>query len=86
MVSRRLLSKSLMRRRTIRIGHHKTSVTLEDQFWNGLKEIANERGLTVAALVRNVDADRDNANLCSAIRVFVLRHYQDRRNKRSRSA
>jgi len=59
------------------VAGHKTSISLEPQFWAALKEIATERGTSVAALVTNVNADRGNANLSSAIRVFVLRHYQD---------
>ena len=66
-----------MLKHSIRIGHRNTSVTLEAPFWDGLKEIANERGLTMSALVTGVNADRGNANLSSAIRVFVLRYYQD---------
>ena len=66
-----------MRRRSIRIGHGKTDVALEDQFWNGLKEIANERGLTVAVLVGKIKADLGKGNLSSACRLFVLRHYRD---------
>jgi predicted DNA-binding ribbon-helix-helix protein len=64
----------------------KTGVSLEPQFWAALEEIATERGMSMSALVTGVHADRGNANLSSAIRVFVLRYYQDRRNKRSRSA
>ena len=67
-----------MQRHSIRVARHKTSFSLEPEFLAALKEIANERGLSVAALVTNVDADRGNANLSSAIRVFVLRYYQDR--------
>ena len=60
------------------VAGHKTSISLEPQFWAALDEIASERGTSVTALVRNVDADRGNGNLCSAIRLFVLRYYEDR--------
>jgi predicted DNA-binding ribbon-helix-helix protein len=70
--------KHAWRRYSITVAGRKTGVSLEPQFWAALEEIATERGLSVAALVRNVNADRGNANLSSAIRVFVLRHYQDR--------
>jgi len=66
-----------MWRRTITIGHRKTSVTLEMPFWDGLEEIANERGLTVSGLVGKIKADRGKGNLSSACRLFVLRHYRD---------
>ena len=56
---------------SIVIAGHKTSVSLEDEFWNGLKEIAAERGMTLAALVAAIDADREHANLSSAIRLFL---------------
>jgi predicted DNA-binding ribbon-helix-helix protein len=45
------------------IAGHKTSVTLEDEFWNGLKEIAVERGMTVPELVAGIDGARQHANL-----------------------
>jgi predicted DNA-binding ribbon-helix-helix protein len=57
-------------------GHH-TSVSVEDQFWQGLTEIAIERGLSIPALVTIINADRNHSNLSSAIRLFVLRHYRD---------
>src|SRR6266511_5642561 len=64
--------KSLVSKRSIVIAGHKTSVSLEDQFWNSLKEIAGERNMTLAELVGAIDADRQHANLSSAIRLFVL--------------
>jgi predicted DNA-binding ribbon-helix-helix protein len=83
MISRRPPVKSLVWKRSIWIGHRKTSVTLEMPFWDGLKEIANERGLTVAVLVAEIKADLGKGNLSSACRLFVLRHYRDQPNKRS---
>ena len=64
-------------KRSIIIAGHKTSVSLEDEFWNGLKEIASERGMTLAELVATIDGDRKHANLSSAIRLFVLGFYRD---------
>jgi len=64
--------KSSVRKRSIFFAGYKTSVTLEDDFWNGLKEIAAERDMTLAELVRTIDANRNHANLSSAIRLFVL--------------
>jgi predicted DNA-binding ribbon-helix-helix protein len=71
--------KSLVPRRSIVIAGHKTSISLEDEFWNSLKEIAGERGMTVPALVAAIDRDREHANLSSAIRLFVLGFYRDQR-------
>ena len=69
--------KSLVWKRSIWIGHRKTSVTLEMPFWDGLEEIANERGLTMSALVEKIKTERRKGNLSSACRLFVLRHYRD---------
>jgi len=57
----------------------KTSVSLEDEFWDSLKEIARERGMSLMELVAAIDGDRKHANLSSAIRLFVLRVYRDQR-------
>ena len=54
------------------IAGHRTSVSIEDAFWRRLRRIAAERGLSVNALAATVDASRGDANLSSAIRVFVL--------------
>jgi predicted DNA-binding ribbon-helix-helix protein len=68
--------KSLVAKRSIAVGNHKTSVTLEAAFWNGLKAIASDRNLTLSELVTAIDSERPNANLSSAIRLFVLDHYR----------
>jgi predicted DNA-binding ribbon-helix-helix protein len=70
--------KSLVSKRSIVITGHKTSVSLEDQFWKSLKEIAGERGMTLAELVTTIDTNRQHGNLSSAIRLFVLDVYRDR--------
>jgi predicted DNA-binding ribbon-helix-helix protein len=69
--------KSLILKRSIIIGGHKTSVSLEDVFWNALKNIAHERDETLSKLVASIDANRKTANLSSALRIFVLRFYMD---------
>jgi predicted DNA-binding ribbon-helix-helix protein len=66
-------------KRSIVIAGHKTSVSLEDEFWNSLKEIARERNMTLQELVAAIDGDRQRANLSSAIRLFVLGVYRDQR-------
>jgi predicted DNA-binding ribbon-helix-helix protein len=70
--------KSLVVKRSIIIGGHKTSVSLEDAFWQGLKEVAGEREVTLSDLVSAIDTGRDHGNLSSAIRLFVLSFYRDR--------
>jgi predicted DNA-binding ribbon-helix-helix protein len=59
------------------VSGHKTSISLEDGFWNCLREIAEERGEWVSKLVGDIDAEREFGNLSSAIRMFILRHYRD---------
>ncbi len=68
--------KSPVVKRSIVIAGHKTSVSLEDAFWKGLKEIATAREMTLSDLVASIDTDRHYGNLSSAIRLFVLDHYR----------
>ena len=63
-------------KRSIVIAGHKTSVSLEDGFWRGLKEIADARHVTLSELVASIDTARRGGNLSSAIRLFVLDHYR----------
>jgi predicted DNA-binding ribbon-helix-helix protein len=72
--------KSPVIKRSIVIAGHKTSVSLEDAFWRGLKEIAVSRNMTLSDLVATIDSGRAHGNLSSAIRLFVLDHYQARNN------
>jgi predicted DNA-binding ribbon-helix-helix protein len=76
-------------KRSLSISGHSTSVSLEEPFWAGLKEMAVARGLALAVLVREIDAARAQArgagrhstataNLSSALRLAVLAHYRDR--------
>jgi predicted DNA-binding ribbon-helix-helix protein len=66
--------KSLIVKHTIVINGHKTSVTLEDAFWSGLEEIAHAQEATRSELVAKIDQTRQQGNLSSAIRLFVLEH------------
>ena len=68
--------KSPVVKRSIVIANHKTSVSLEDAFWKGLKDIANDRDVTLSDLVATIDTEREHGNLSSAIRLFVLDHYR----------
>ena len=65
-------------KRSIVISHHKTSVSLEDSFWNGLKEIADARDQTISRLVTTIRMGHEQGNLSSAIRQFVLAYYRER--------
>lgn len=66
---------STVKKRSIVIGGHKTSISLEDSFWTSLKVIARARMTTLSDLIGSLDARRENGNLSSTIRVFVLDHY-----------
>jgi predicted DNA-binding ribbon-helix-helix protein len=78
--------KSPVIKRSIVIAGHKTSVSLEDAFWKGLKEIAMGRRTTLSDLVAAIDSERRHGNLSSAIRLFVLDHFQARIDGRVDSA
>ena len=59
-------------KRSIVIAGHKTSISVEDEFWDSLREIAGERGTTLAAMIGAIDGDRKHANLSSAVRLLCL--------------
>ena len=63
-------------KRSIVIGGHKTSISLEEEFWLSLKDIAHGRGQTIGQLVSGIDAERSGGNLSSALRLFVLQHFR----------
>jgi predicted DNA-binding ribbon-helix-helix protein len=75
--------KSTIVKRSIVIDGHKTSVSLEDAFWGGLREIAHAQGATLSQTVAEIDETRRQGNLSSAIRLFVLEHTRngDRRER-----
>jgi len=70
--------KSTVVKRSIVVAGHKTSASLEDAFWKGLKDIAKARRVTLSDLVGGIDTNREHGNLSSALRLFVLDHYQKR--------
>lgn len=68
---------STVKKRSIVIGGHKTSISLEDKFWACLQQIARDRATTLSKLISMLDAERNGGNLSSTIRVFVLNHYRN---------
>lgn len=64
---------SAVRKRSVSIGGHRTSYSIEDAFQAELNAIAEKRGISLAALIAEIDAERDpETNLSSALRLFVL--------------
>ncbi len=63
-------------KRSVLIAGHRTSVSLEAAFWDGLGVIAGERGFSLNRLVTEIDSQR-TGNLSSAIRVYVLKYYRE---------
>ncbi len=72
----------MIKKRSVRISGHETSVTLEQDFWDALRAICEERDLSLNALISEIDGNHDG-NLSSAVRVFVLRDLQERLKKNS---
>ena len=70
--------KSSVIKRSVVIDGHKTSVSLEDPFWTELKKIAHTQQVTLSDLVSKIEDTREQSNLSSAIRLFVLHHFQER--------
>jgi predicted DNA-binding ribbon-helix-helix protein len=78
--------KSLIVKHSVFVKNHKTSISLEDDFWKGLKKIAESRKQNVYHLIDEIDRKRKFANLSSAIRLFVLQSYKDQIGHRGRIA
>ncbi len=68
--------RSAIVKRSIVIGTRKTSVSLEQEFWVGLKQIARERMATLSSLIMQINVTPRGRNLSSALRLFVLEHYK----------
>ena len=67
----------MIRKRSITIRGHRTSLSLEDQFWDALQHIAAERRMAMAALVTEIDEMREpEDNLSSAARIHVLKWFR----------
>lgn len=64
------------KKRSLTIAGHRTSISLEDDFWDALKDVAKARGQTVPAIIAETDAGRQQCGLSSAIRSVILAHYR----------
>ncbi len=66
------MSSARVVKRSLVIAGHRTSISLEDAFWRRLQAIAADKGVSMNALAAEIDAARGDANLSSAVRVFIL--------------
>ncbi len=62
----------MIRKRSVKLRRHATSVSLEDEYWTELKRMADTAGLSLASLIERIDAKRSDENLSSALRLAVL--------------
>jgi predicted DNA-binding ribbon-helix-helix protein len=65
-----------LRKRSLTIAGHRTSISLEEPFWEALRELAALRKTTPAQLIGEIDKSRKDRNLSSAIRVYILEYYR----------
>ena len=68
-----------MEKRSLTIAGHRTSIAIEHEFWAGLEAMATAGGKSIAAVIAEIDQNRDAPNLSSAVRLAVLAWYRDRR-------
>jgi len=66
------------RKRSLSIAGHRTSISLEDDFWEALKEIASGEDRSVSALIAEIDLGRGELNLSAALRLHALAYYRER--------
>lgn len=69
--------KTGLKKRSVRISGHSTSITMEDAFWSVLRDIAEERALSINALITDIDQN-NQGNLSSTVRVYILQYLQDK--------
>jgi len=65
-----------MRKRSLTIAGHRTSIALEAEFWDALEALAAARGVRLTELIEEIDRARESTNLSSALRVAALREAQ----------
>jgi predicted DNA-binding ribbon-helix-helix protein len=73
-----MLLSSTIKKRTIKCAGRVTSISLEDDFWTSLRNIARERHQRISHLITELNGARQDGNLSSAIRMFVLSYYRDK--------
>ena len=65
-----------IKKRSVKISGHSTSITIEDEFWAALKDIAAENKTSLNKLISDIDENESEGNLSSALRLYVLRNLQ----------
>ncbi len=68
-------------KRSLTIAGHRTSISLEEPFWQALRQVAREKRKPLPALIFQIDAQRNKTNLSSAIRVYLLEYFRERATK-----
>lgn len=74
---------SSVEKRSVLVAGHKTSISLEQEFWVCLRSIAYSKGMTIGALVQEIDEGRKRGNLSSHLRLYILAHYVKRFHART---
>jgi predicted DNA-binding ribbon-helix-helix protein len=77
-MKRGAVMKSSIVKHSVFLASHKTSVSLEDDFWNALKKIAGDRHVRLSELIGSIKAQQQHGNLSSALRLFVLEYYRSK--------
>ena len=68
----------MIKKSVVIAGRHATSICLEKEFFEALQAIADERGISLNRLITQIDSERTTSNLCSALRLYVLKYYQQK--------
>ena len=75
------MTSGVVKKRSVKLAGHRTSISVEDEFWEALKHIAAAKNIALADLLTEIDADRPG-NLSSAARLYVLKHLQSQITQR----
>jgi predicted DNA-binding ribbon-helix-helix protein len=74
--------KSAVIKRSVVVNGRKTSVSLENEFWDALRQVAKQSNVSVAMLLVEIERSRTTINLSSAIRIFLLNHFRTENSDR----
>lgn len=78
MMGKSIMLHSAVRKRSVVINGRRTSVSLEDRFWDSLRTITKAEGLTIEAFISRINDARDTKNLSSGIRIAILEYVQQK--------